>query len=134
MGTFLTYTRNQWDRCGAALALAACIVVVTLGWIGAASTAYASEQIPYVLSGGVGGLILLGISCTLWLSADLRDEWRKLDSLEALVREHLAPTADPTVAAEPLTEAREQPGVAANIARPDAAPKRRSAAISPQSQ
>ncbi|HMC79090.1 MAG TPA: hypothetical protein VKO35_00895, partial [Acidimicrobiia bacterium] len=29
-----------------------------------------------------GGLFLLGVGATLWHSADLRDEWRKLDRLE----------------------------------------------------
>jgi hypothetical protein len=40
------------------------------------------EQLPYVVSGGMVGLFLLGLGAMLWLSADLRDEWRKLDRLE----------------------------------------------------
>jgi hypothetical protein len=36
---------------------------------------------PYIASGGLGGIFLLGLGSTLWLSADLRDEWRKLDEL-----------------------------------------------------
>ena len=41
------------------------------------------------VSGGMFGLFLLGIGALLWLSADLRDEWRKLDALDR----HLAETA-----------------------------------------
>jgi hypothetical protein len=28
------------------------------------------------------GLFLLGLGALLWVSADLRDEWRKLDSID----------------------------------------------------
>ena len=40
------------------------------------------KQIPYVISGAMVGLFLLGLGALLWLSADLRDEWRKLDAIE----------------------------------------------------
>jgi hypothetical protein len=45
-------------------------------------TAFPAEQIPYVVSGGLVGVFLLGLGAVLWLSADLRDEWRKLDAIE----------------------------------------------------
>jgi hypothetical protein len=40
-----------------------------------------TEQIPYLASGAVGGLFALGVAATLWLSADLRDEFVKLDDI-----------------------------------------------------
>jgi hypothetical protein len=40
---------------------------------------------PYLISAGLGGLYLLGVSTALWLSADLRDEWRKLDRIEKAI-------------------------------------------------
>ncbi|MGH9037716.1 MAG: hypothetical protein ACRD0O_18310, partial [Acidimicrobiia bacterium] len=43
---------------------------------------YPAQQMPYIVSGGLGGIFLIGLSATLWLSADLRDEWRKLDRVE----------------------------------------------------
>jgi hypothetical protein len=37
---------------------------------------------PYVVGGGLVGIFLLGLAAVLWLSADLRDEWRKLADLD----------------------------------------------------
>jgi hypothetical protein len=33
-------------------------------------------------------MFLLGTAAMLWLSADLRDEWRKLDRIEKAIIEH----------------------------------------------
>lgn len=60
-------------------------VAVVLGWIGVSGTGLAAEQIPYLVSGGIGGLLLVVVGCTAWVSADLQDEWRRLDAIE----EHL---------------------------------------------
>ncbi len=76
------WCRLQWDRVLAVAAMAAGVVVLLLGWAGASSTELVAKQVPYVMSGGLGGLVLLMIGGTLWLSADLRDEWRALDRLE----------------------------------------------------
>ena len=79
--------RAQWDRVCAILGVAAGAFVLTVGWFRLSGTAYPAEQLPYLLSAGLGGLFLLGIASTLWLSADLRDEWRKLDAIEQAIRE-----------------------------------------------
>jgi len=95
---FLRFVRVQWDRAtGAACVLAGAATLVA-GWAQVSRSVYASQQVPYLLSCGLGGLFLLGVGATLWLSADLRDEWRHLDGLETrlaarvdeLVREQLA--------------------------------------------
>ncbi len=52
------------------------------GWVGVSGTNVLSDQAPYIVSGGLGGIFLLGVGATLWISADLRDEWRKLDRIE----------------------------------------------------
>jgi hypothetical protein len=41
------------------------VVVVIIGWYGAAHTAYEFEQLPYVISGGLLGLSLVLIGCFL---------------------------------------------------------------------
>jgi hypothetical protein len=72
-----------------------------LGWLGVRSEALTQKQIPYIVSGGLGGLLLVGVGAMLWLSADLRDEWRKLDAIERELARHQAeasPTDRPTVA------------------------------------
>jgi uncharacterized membrane protein len=75
--------RNQWDRTTAFVAIVAGLVVLTAGWVGASGTRKVADQIPYIISGAVFGLFLLGIGATLWLSADLRDEWRSLQEIRA---------------------------------------------------
>ena len=74
--------RVNWDR----VAAVACALLGGLcllgGWLGASDALYPAEQIPYFISGGLGGLLLVAVAATLWLSADLRDEWRHLDGLE----------------------------------------------------
>ncbi|MGW2563652.1 hypothetical protein ACWCXB_31400 [Streptomyces sp. NPDC001514] len=82
----MTWARSQWDRLTAAATAVAGAVVLIIGWRGVSGTAYVAEQVPYVISAGIGGLFLLGISTALWLSADLRDEWRKLDRIERAIR------------------------------------------------
>jgi hypothetical protein len=76
------WLRQQWDRAAAwAFALAGAIALI-LGWLGVSSHGYPAQEIPYVVSGGLGGIFLLGVGATLWLSADLRDEWGKLNRIE----------------------------------------------------
>lgn len=81
----LTILRSQWDRVGALVALLLGGLALLNGWFGVSGTGLTSEQIPYILSGGLVGLFLFGIAAVLWLSADLRDEWRMLADLD----EHL---------------------------------------------
>jgi hypothetical protein len=84
----LRWCRLQWDRVLAVVAIIGGLTALVLGWAGAASTEYVAKQVPYALSGGLGGLTLLMIGGTLWLSADLRDEWRALDRLEEQLAAH----------------------------------------------
>ena len=75
-----------WDRVAALSCGLIAIVTFVAGWVSLSARADPGEQIPYIMSGGIGGLFLLGIGATLWLSADLRDEWRKLEALDESVR------------------------------------------------
>ncbi len=83
---FVNWCRLQWDRALAVAAIIAGVVLVILGWAGVSDTAYIAKQVPYVVSYGIGGLVLVIIGATLWLSADMNDEWRTLDRLEAAGR------------------------------------------------
>jgi hypothetical protein len=87
------WLRLQWDRVLAWVFVAAGAIALIAGWVGVSGNAYAAGQLPYIISGGIGGIFLLGVGATLWLSADLRDEWRKLDSIEDALREE-SPSAD----------------------------------------
>jgi hypothetical protein len=76
------WLRLHWDRAGAWACVAAGAVALLLGWVGVSGSGYAAAQLPYIISGGVGGAFLLGLGAMLWISADLRDEWLKLDRIE----------------------------------------------------
>jgi hypothetical protein len=77
----MKWVRAQWDRVAAVTAIAIGMVALVVGWIRISDEVYPAAQLPYILSGGLGGLFLLGLGSTLWLSADLRDEWRELRRL-----------------------------------------------------
>lgn len=79
------WLRAQWDRVLGAGGVGVGLVAILLGYRGVAGTPFPAEQIPYVISGAVVGIALIGIGLTSWLSADLRDEWRKLDRIERLL-------------------------------------------------
>ena len=83
---FNAWVRQQWDRFAGWVSIAVGAIAMLLGWLGVTDTAYPAEQLPYILSGGVFGLFLLGLGGVLLLSADLRDEWRKLDDIEEAIR------------------------------------------------
>jgi len=76
------YLRVQWDRTAAATSLALAALCFLFGWVGVGHTPFTAQQLPYVVSGGLGGILFLTVAAVLWLSADLRDEWRKLDAIE----------------------------------------------------
>jgi len=87
---FVRFVRAQWDRVAGAACVVAGVVALVVGWAQVSSAVYPAAQFPYLISCGVGGLFLLGVGATLWLSADLRDEWRHLDGLEERVAARLA--------------------------------------------
>ena len=74
----MSVLRAQWDRVLGVGAVLVGAAVLVLGYLGISGTSYPAEQLPYIISGGLVGLVLVGCGGTLWLSADLRDEWLKL--------------------------------------------------------
>lgn len=92
----VTWLRGQWDRAAAVVAAAIGLVLLILGWLGISSVSLQTQQVPYLASGAVGALFALGVAATLWLSADLRDEWRKLDDVYQLMQGDTGPDATTT--------------------------------------
>ena len=90
---FLNLLRSQWDR---AIAVACAIggaVALLIGWIGTSGTEHVAEQMPYIISAGLTGIFLLGIGAVLWITADLRDEWRELRRVGTLLERELGDRA-----------------------------------------
>jgi hypothetical protein len=103
----IRWLKLQWDRASAIAVALVGLIAILAGWYGMSGRAYPAEQLPYIVSGGLLGLFLIGIAGTLWLSADLRDEWRKLDSIDAHMEhigDQLAQGAVPDPAAEAASE------------------------------
>ena len=105
MKLFLWMT-TQWDRAIAVGLTLLGLIAAFLGWRGASDALLPSEQIPYLASGGILGLFALGAGATLWLSADMRDEWRKLDDIWRAVADpdEIDSFATPSDIDEPATD------------------------------
>ena len=87
---YVTWLRTQWDRATAVVLALAGLVALLLGWLGASDTPHLAVQIPYFISGGLTGIFLVGSATAMWLSADMRDEWRELRRLRVLMEEERA--------------------------------------------
>ena len=58
----------------AVAALGVGFLLIVLGWNGAASLDYAQGQLPFVISGGVGGMALVAVGLTLVVLNALRSD------------------------------------------------------------
>ena len=85
MKDLVQWVRNQSDRVASWACIGLGVICLIAGWVGVSATAFPGEQMPYIVSGGLVGLFLLGLGGVMWLSADLRDEWRELGRLERAV-------------------------------------------------
>jgi hypothetical protein len=116
--------KGQWDRVAAVALTALGGLLLILGWFGVSGQGLTSEQIPYVVSGGLGGIFLMGVGAALWLSADLRDEWSKLDRIEKVLEEGLdqlglGRSADGRPTLAPLERGEGSPGSGSGESRSD---------------
>jgi hypothetical protein len=110
--------RAQWDRAVAVGAVVLGALALLLGWRGISGTSYITEQLPYFVSGSLLGVVLVLVGAGMWLSADLRDEWRKLDALDQSVLRLAEATAAAAAPAEPgAVETAEAPVPAASDTR-----------------
>ncbi len=79
--------RAQWDRIGAVVLVVAGLIALLLGYLGVSDTPYVAAQLPFIISGGLLAIFLLSLGIGLWLSADLRDDWRELRACRMLLEE-----------------------------------------------
>lgn len=86
---FMNLIRSQWDRAIAIACAVAGALSLLVGWIGTSGTEHVAEQMPYIVSAGLTGIFLLGIAVALWITADLRDEWRELRRVGTLLEREL---------------------------------------------
>jgi hypothetical protein len=91
--------RLHWDRVSGWGLVVLGAVVLAVGWWKVSKTPYPAEQMPYIVSGGIVGALLVVFGAAMLISADLRDEWHKLDRVEALLTKALG-TTTPDVESE----------------------------------
>jgi len=77
--------RQRWHRVVGVVAMVVGIVAMLAGWLGISRVTLTTEQIPYLVSGGLGGLFALGVAATLWLSGDMRDEFDALSDIRNMM-------------------------------------------------
>jgi hypothetical protein len=87
------WLRSEWDRVAGFALVGLGAVFLLLGYLGVKNSPFVAEQLAYIASGGLGGIFCLGIGVGLLLSADLHDEWRKLDRIESAMRGEPLPAA-----------------------------------------
>lgn len=85
-GGILKRMAVRWDRAvGGALVMSGVALVIG-GVIGVHQSRFVIEDLSYILSGGIGGLLLLTIGAAILVCADLHDECQELDRLETAIR------------------------------------------------
>lgn len=106
--------RSPYRIVGLLLVVAGAVAVL-FGYIGASGTLDPSRQLPYIASGGIGGVFLLGVGAALFFSADLHQTRRELADARADIRrlcalveaQHAGQDSDPREAAAPVSGATE---------------------------
>lgn len=63
------------------------VIFIIVGWFGISGEAIVAKQLPYLISGGVGGIALVGVGATLIGTERLRQDSGRLDRLEHMVAE-----------------------------------------------
>jgi hypothetical protein len=82
----MVWLRERWDRVLGAVLVALGAVLVFGAYYGMTDSRQLVEQLSYLISGGAGGLVSLGVGVTLLVNADRRAEFAWLDQVEAALR------------------------------------------------
>jgi hypothetical protein len=71
-------------------------LVIILGWFGVSGQALVAKQLPYLISGGIGGIAIVGVGAAYVAVEQIRRDSGRLDRLERMVDElHRALLARP---------------------------------------
>ena len=75
--------KRRWRLVLGWASIAAGAIVLLIGWLGVSAQTLVAKQLPYLVSGGLGGLVLVGIGVGLLVAEDLREERSRVGRLEA---------------------------------------------------
>jgi hypothetical protein len=62
-------------------------VFIIIGYFGVANEALVAKQIPYLVSGGIGGMVLVAVGAFLLGTDDVRKQLQRVEQLESLVED-----------------------------------------------
>lgn len=82
----MTWLRERWDRALGLGLVALGAVLVLAAYHGVSESPQLVAQLAYIISGGAGGLLALGVGVTLLVCGDLREEFHMLERVEAALR------------------------------------------------
>lgn len=100
----LSWLQARWERAlGFALVVLGAVLVL-LAFLGVSEATQVVEELSYLISGGVGGLLAIGVGIALLICADLRDEFGMLDRVEAGLRADEVDEPPPAEADQPPDE------------------------------
>jgi hypothetical protein len=83
----LTWLRSQWDRVAGCACIATGAGCMIVGAVQISRSPSILSQLSYIGSAALIGLFLTIVGVGLLVTADLHDEWRKLDRIEAAIRD-----------------------------------------------
>lgn len=63
------------------------VVVIIIGWYGVSGQALVAKQLPYLISGGLGGVALVGIGAAMISAERRRQDTGRIERLEEMVTE-----------------------------------------------
>jgi hypothetical protein len=75
--------KRRWRMLLGWTSIAAGAIVILIGWLGVSAQTLVAKQLPYLISGGLGGLVLVGVGVGLLVAEDLREERTRVGRLEA---------------------------------------------------
>ncbi|MGH7805639.1 MAG: hypothetical protein ACREQJ_14925 [Candidatus Binatia bacterium] len=78
-----SFVKERWRAVLAWIAIGSGAVALVVGWFGVSAQTIAAKQLPYVISGGLGGIALVGAGVGLLVAEDLRAERVRTGRLEA---------------------------------------------------
>lgn len=97
MNRYWRWAVAQWDRVAGWACVGGGAVLTLFGAINVSRARDQLDQLSYLASGAALGLFLLGVGAILILTADLRDEWGKLDEVASLLRREGEPAPEITL-------------------------------------
>jgi hypothetical protein len=98
---------ERWDRALGLGLVALGAVLVLAAYHGVSESPQLVAQLSYIISGGAGGLLALGVGVTLLVCGDLREEFHMLKRVEAAIRAET--TARPELTLQPAVASAPHP-------------------------